>query len=80
MKTLCWAVTSQQRFIAMTSKHHLTSRDDIELRVVVKLCVGLKLLPVENIKTISNTPADRARDTELEIDMLDVSLITLPAI
>ena len=41
LKTLYWAVTSQQRFMAMTSKHRLTSRDDIELGVVVKFCVGL---------------------------------------
>ena len=37
--------------MTMTSKHRLTSRDDIELRVVVKFCVGLKLSAVEYIKT-----------------------------
>ena len=42
--------------MAMTSKHHLTSRDDIELRVVVKFRVGLKLSAVENIKTNSKHP------------------------
>ena len=52
--------------MAMTSKHRLTSRDDIELPVVVKLCVGLIFL---------NTPADRANDTDLEIDMFYVSLL-----
>ena len=29
LKTLCWVVTSQQRLMAMTRKHRLTSRDDI---------------------------------------------------
>ena len=58
--------------MAMTSKHRLTSRDDIELRVFAKFCVGLKLSPVENIKTISN----RASDTDLEIDLLGVSLLS----
>ena len=61
--------------MAMTSKHRLMSRDDVELRVVVKLCVGLKLSPVGNIKTIQNAPADRAYDTDLEIDLLGVSLL-----
>ena len=35
-------VTSQQRLMAVASKHRLASRDDIELRVFVKFCVGLK--------------------------------------
>ena len=62
--------------MAMTSKHRLTSRDDIELRVFVKFCVGLKLSPVENIKTISkHAPTDRAFDTDQEIDLLGVSLL-----
>ena len=61
--------------MAMTSKHPLMSRNDIELRVVVKFCAGLKLSAVENINTNSKHPADPAHDTELEIDLLDVSLL-----
>ena len=50
--------------MAMTSKHRLTSRDDIELCVVVKFRVGLRLSAVENIKTNSKTPlADPVHDT-----------------
>ena len=62
--------TSQQPFIAMASKRRLTSTDDIELRVVVKFCVELKLQPVEALKQIQNAPADRTHDTELDIDLL----------
>ena len=51
--------------MAMTSKHRLTSRDDIELRVVVKFRVGLKLSAVETLKLIQNTPADPVHVTEL---------------
>ena len=61
--------------MAMTSKHRLTSRDDIELREFVKLCVGLKLSPGENINLFQNASADRAYDTDLEIDLLGVSLL-----
>ena len=61
--------------MAMTSKHCLTSRDDIELHVVVNFCVGLTLSAEENIKLIQNTPADPAQETELEIDLLGVSLL-----
>ena len=61
--------------MAMPSKHRLTSRDDIELRVVVKFRVGLKLSAVENIKLIQNTPADSVHGTELEINLLGVSLL-----
>ena len=61
--------------MAMTSKHRLTSRDDIELRVVVKFRVGLKLSAVKNIKTNSKHPADPVHGTELEINLLDVSLL-----
>ena len=60
--------------MAMTSKHRLTSRDDIELRVVVKFCVELKLSLVENIKLFQNATADLAYDTDLEIDLLGISL------
>ena len=42
--------------MAITSKYRLMSRDDIELRVVVKFRVGLKLSAVENIKTNSKHP------------------------
>ena len=42
--------------MAMTSKHRLTSRNDIELRVVVKFRVGLKLSAIENIKTNPKHP------------------------
>ena len=61
--------------MAMTSKHRLTSRDDIELRLVVKFRGGLKLSAVENIKRIQNTPADPVQGTELEINLLGVSLL-----
>ena len=61
--------------MAMTSKHRLTSRDDIELRVVVKFRVGLKLSAVETLKLIQNTPADPVHGTELEINLLGVSLL-----
>ena len=42
--------------MAMASKHRLTSRDDIELCMVVKFRVGLKLLAVKIIKTQFKTP------------------------
>ena len=62
--------------MAMTSKHRLTSRDDIELRVVVKFRVGLKLSAVKKtLKLIQNTPADPVHGTELEINLLGVSLL-----
>ena len=61
--------------MVMTSKHRLTSRDDIELRVVVTFRVGLKLSAVENIKTYSKHPADPVHGTELEINLLGVSLL-----
>ena len=60
--------------MAMASKRRLTSTYDIELRVVVKFCVELKLSPVETLKQIQNAPADRAHDTELDIDLLGFSL------
>ena len=44
--------------MAMTSKHRLTSRDDIKLRVVVKFIVGLNLSAGENIKTNSKQPLE----------------------
>ena len=61
--------------MAMASKHRLTSSDDIELRVVVKLRVGLKLSAIETLKLIQNTPADHVHGTELEINLLDISLL-----
>ena len=62
--------------MAMTSKHRLTSRDDIELCVVVKFRVGLRPSAVENIKTNSKTPlADPVHGTELKINLLGVSLL-----
>ena len=60
--------------MAMTSKRRLTSTNGIELGVVVKFCVGLKLLLVETLKQIQNSPADRAHGKELTIDLLDFSL------
>ena len=42
--------------MVMTSKHRLTSRDGIELRLVVIFRIGLKLSALENIKTNSKTP------------------------
>ena len=59
---------------AMASKRRLTSTYGIELRVVVKFCVELKLSPVETLKQIQNAPAIRAHDTELDIDLLGFSL------
>ena len=63
-----------------SKKHRLTSRDDIELCVVLKFRVGLKLSAVENIKTNSQTPEDSVHGTELEINLLGVSLLLQPAI
>ena len=60
--------------MVMALKRRLTSTDDIELRAVVKFCVELKLSPVETLKQIQNIPADRAHDTELDIDLLGFSL------
>ena len=60
----------------MASQRRLTSTDDIELRVVVKFCSGPKLSPVKTLKQIQNAPADRAHDTDLEIDLLGVSYNT----
>ena len=39
----------------MASKRRITSTDDIELRAVVKFCVGLKLSPVETLKQIESS-------------------------
>ena len=61
--------------MAMTSKHRLTSRDDIELRMVVKFRVELNFSAVENIKTNSKHPCRSCLRTELEINMLGVSLL-----
>ena len=54
----------------MASKRRLTSTDDIELRVVFKFCSGPKLSPVETLEQIQNAPADRAHDTNLEINLI----------
>ena len=54
----------------MASRRQLTSTDDIELWVVVKFCSGPKLLPVETLEQIQNAPADRAHDTDLEINLI----------
>ena len=54
----------------MASKRRLTSTDDIELRVVVKFCSGPKISPVETLEQIQNAPADRAHDTDLEINLI----------
>ena len=51
-------------------KRHLTSTDDIELRVVVKFCSGPKLSPVETLEQIKNALADHAHDTDLEINLI----------
>ena len=61
--------------MAMASKHHLTSGDDIELRVVAKFRVGLKLQRWKTLKLIQNTPADPVHGTELDINLLGVSLL-----
>ena len=60
--------------MAMASKRRLKSTADIELRVVVKFCVELKLSPVEILKQSQNAPVDRAHDTELDIDLLSFNL------
>ena len=54
----------------MASKRRLTSTDDIELWVVVRLCSGPKLSPAETLEQIQNAPADRAHDTDLEINLI----------
>ena len=59
--------------MVMALKQRLTSIDDIELCVVVKFSVELKHSPVETLKQIQNAPADRAHDTELDIDLLGFS-------
>ena len=60
----------------MASKRRLTSIDNIELRVVVKFCSGPKLSPVETLEQIKNAPADRAHDTDLEINLICFSYNT----
>ena len=60
--------------MAMASKRRLTSTDDIELCVVVKCCVELKLSPVETLKQSQNAPAGHAHDTGLDIELLGFSL------
>ena len=42
--------------MAMASKRRLTSTDGIELCVVFKFCVELKVSPVETLKQIQNAP------------------------
>ena len=58
----------------MASKRRLTSTDDIELQVVVKFCSGPKVSPVETLE--QNAPADRAHDTDLEINPICFSYNT----
>ena len=60
----------------MAPKRRLTSTDDIEVRVVVKFCSGPKLSPVETLEQIQNAPADRAHDTDLEINLICFSYNT----
>ena len=62
----------------MASKRCLTSKDDIGLRVVFNFCVRLEISPVEKHKIEFKTPLqpDRAHDTELEIDLLGISLLS----
>ena len=60
----------------MASKRRSTSTVDIELRVVVKFCSGPKLSPVETLEQIQNAPADRAHDTDLEINLICFSYNT----
>ena len=56
--------------MTMASKWRLTSTDEIELRVIVKFCLGPQLSPVETLEQIQNAPADRAHDTDLEINLI----------
>ena len=56
--------------MTMALKRRLTSTDDIELRVVVKFCSRPKFSPVEKLKQILNASADRAHDTDLEINLI----------
>ena len=62
--------------MTMASKRRLTSTDDIELRVVVKFCSGPKLSPLETLEQIQNAPADRAHDTDIEINLIYFSYNT----
>ena len=62
--------------MTIASKRRLASTDDIELRVVVKFCLGPKLSLVETLKQIQNAPADRAHDTDLEINLIGLSYNT----
>ena len=64
--------------MTMASKGHLTSTDDIELRVVVKFCSEPKLSPVETLEQIQNAPANRAHDTDLKINLICFSYNKLP--
>ena len=56
--------------MTMASKGRLTLTDDTELRMFVKFCSGPKLSPVETQEQIQNAPADRALDTDLEINLI----------
>ena len=62
--------------MTMSSKRRLASTDDIELRVVVKICLGPKLSLVETLKQIRNAPVDRAHDTDLETNQIGFSYNT----
>ena len=57
-------------------KTALASKDDIEMRVVVKFCLRPKLSPAETLEQIQNAPADLAHDTELEINLICFSYNT----
>ena len=76
LKMLSLVVISKQPGMFMASNRCLTSRNDIRLGVVFQFCVRLRISLVENIKQIQNTSADRAYDTELEIDLLGFSLLS----
>ena len=62
----------------IASKRRLASKDDIEMRVVVKFCLRPKLSPVETLEQIQNAPADLAHDTDLEINLIFFLLQHLP--
>ena len=62
--------------MTMASKRRLPLTDDIVLRVIIKFCSGPKLSPVETLNQMQNAPADRAHNTDLEIDLLGFSYNT----
>ena len=59
--------------MAMSSKHRLTSGDDIEFARGCQILYGTQTSAIENIKT--KHPCDPVHGTELKINLLCVSLL-----